>query len=57
MFTLLAERGLPPTLMAKYCAERPARFHGLFPKKGRSGWAPMPTWSCYNKAILFLMKQ
>jgi len=34
MFTLLAERGLPPTLMARYCAERPARFHGLFPKKG-----------------------
>ena len=34
MFTLLAERGLPPTLMARYCAERPARFHGLWPKKG-----------------------
>jgi allantoinase len=34
MYTLLAERGLPPTLMALYCAERPARFHGLFPKKG-----------------------
>jgi allantoinase len=34
MFTLLAERGLPATLMARYCAERPARFHGLFPKKG-----------------------
>ncbi|MBX9700376.1 MAG: amidohydrolase family protein [Acetobacteraceae bacterium] len=34
MFTLLAERGLPVTLMARYCAERPARFHGLFPKKG-----------------------
>jgi allantoinase len=34
MYTLLAERGLPPTLMARYCAERPARFHGLFPKKG-----------------------
>ena len=34
MFTLLAERGLPPTLMARYCAERPARFHGLYPKKG-----------------------
>jgi len=34
MFTLLAERGLSPTLMARYCAERPARFHGLFPKKG-----------------------
>jgi allantoinase len=34
MFTLLAERGLPPSLMALYCAERPARFHGLFPKKG-----------------------
>jgi allantoinase len=34
MFSLLSERGLPPTLMARYCAERPARFHGLFPKKG-----------------------
>ena len=34
MFTLLTERSLPLTLMAKYCAERPAKFHGLFPKKG-----------------------
>ncbi|MBR0648949.1 amidohydrolase family protein [Roseomonas terrae] len=34
MFTLLTERSLPITLMAKYCAERPAKFHGLFPKKG-----------------------
>ena len=34
MFSLLAERGLPVTLMAKYCAEEPARFHGLAPKKG-----------------------
>jgi allantoinase len=34
MYTLLAERGLSPQLMALYCAERPARFHGLFPKKG-----------------------
>ena len=34
MFSLLTERGLSPTLMARYCAERPARFHGLFPKKG-----------------------
>jgi allantoinase len=34
MFTLLTERSLPVTLMAKYCAERPAKFHGLFPKKG-----------------------
>ncbi len=34
MFTLLAERGLPPSLMARLCSERPARFHGLFPKKG-----------------------
>ncbi|WP_135466159.1 dihydroorotase [Crenalkalicoccus roseus] len=34
MYTLLAERGLPPTLMARHCAERPARFHGLYPKKG-----------------------
>lgn len=35
MFTLLTERGLSPTLLAKYCAEEPARFHGLLPKKGR----------------------
>jgi len=34
MFTLLEERGLPATLMALYCAERPAQFHGLYPKKG-----------------------
>ena len=34
MFTLLEGRGLPPSLMARYCAEQPARFHGLFPKKG-----------------------
>ena len=35
MFTLLEERGLPLTLMAKYCAAEPARYHGLDPKKGR----------------------
>ena len=34
MFTLLDERGLPPTLMATYCAERPAKLHGLAPRKG-----------------------
>jgi allantoinase len=34
MFTLLRERGLPLALLAKYCAEEPAKFHGLFPKKG-----------------------
>ena len=34
MFTLLEERGLPPTLMAAYCAERPARHHGLDGRKG-----------------------
>jgi allantoinase len=34
MFSLLAERGLSPTLMATYCAERSARMHGLWPKKG-----------------------
>ena len=34
MFTLLDERGLSPTLMARFCAERTARLHGLFPKKG-----------------------
>jgi allantoinase len=34
MFTLLDERGLSPMLMATYCAERSARMHGLWPKKG-----------------------
>ncbi|MBE9604601.1 amidohydrolase family protein [Acetobacteraceae bacterium H6797] len=34
MFSLLVERGLPVEFMARYCAERPARFHGLYPKKG-----------------------
>ena len=34
MFTLLEERGLSPTLMATYCAERSARMHGLWPRKG-----------------------
>ncbi len=34
MFTLLEERGLPLTLMATYCAERPARHHGLDGRKG-----------------------
>ncbi len=34
MFTLLEERGLPLTLMARLCASEPARYHGLAPKKG-----------------------
>nr|WP_314071691.1 amidohydrolase family protein [uncultured Roseococcus sp.] len=34
MLTLLEQRGLPLTLLASLCAERPAKFHGLFPKKG-----------------------
>lgn len=34
MFTLLDERGLLPTLMATYCAERSAKLHGLYPRKG-----------------------
>jgi allantoinase len=33
MFTLLDERGLPPTLIATYCAERSAKLHGLWPRK------------------------
>jgi allantoinase len=33
-YSLLLERGLPLTLMAKYTAERTAKFHGLYPKKG-----------------------
>jgi allantoinase len=34
MFSLLEERGLSPTLMATYCAERSAQMHGLWPRKG-----------------------
>ena len=34
MFTLLDERGFSPTTMATYCAERPAKLHGLRPHKG-----------------------
>ena len=34
MFTLLEQRGLSPTLMAIYCAERSAKLHGLWPRKG-----------------------
>ncbi len=34
MYTLLDGRGLPPTVMATYCAERPARHHGLDGRKG-----------------------
>lgn len=34
MFTLLDERGLSPTVMATYCAERPAKLHGIYPRKG-----------------------
>lgn len=34
MYTLLAERGLPPTVMARLCSEEPARYHGLDPRKG-----------------------
>jgi len=33
-YSLLVERGLPLTMMAKYGAERTARFHGLYPRKG-----------------------
>lgn len=34
MFTLLAERNLSPTYMARYCAERSAKLHGIWPRKG-----------------------
>lgn len=34
MFTLLSERGLSPTLLATYGAERSAMLHGLHPRKG-----------------------
>ncbi|MBV9735126.1 MAG: amidohydrolase family protein [Acidisphaera sp.] len=33
-YTLLAERGLSVTLLATYAAERSAKLHGLWPKKG-----------------------
>ncbi len=33
-FSLLEERGLSPTLMAIYAAERTAKLHGLYPRKG-----------------------
>ena len=42
MYSLLNERGLSPSLMATYCAERPARLHGLWPKKG----AVAPGFDC-----------
>ncbi len=34
MASLLIERGLPLTLMARYCAEAPATFHGIAHRKG-----------------------
>jgi allantoinase len=34
LYTLLSERGLSPTLMALYAAERSAKLHGLYPRKG-----------------------
>lgn len=34
IYTLLDERGLPPTLIARYCSERSAQLHGLHPRKG-----------------------
>ncbi|WP_372618720.1 dihydroorotase [Falsiroseomonas sp.] len=34
MYTLLVERGLAPSVMARMCSEEPARFHGLDPRKG-----------------------
>jgi allantoinase len=34
MYTLFAARGLPLTQLAALCAEQPARYHGLHPKKG-----------------------
>lgn len=35
MYSVLVERGLSANLLALYCSERSARFHGLYPKKGR----------------------
>jgi allantoinase len=34
LFTLLARRGLPVTLIARFASEQPARYHGLYPRKG-----------------------
>jgi allantoinase len=34
MYTLLVERGMSPTVMARMCSEQPARYHGLDPVKG-----------------------
>lgn len=34
MFTLVSGRGLPLPLMAAMTAEKPARFHGIYPRKG-----------------------
>ncbi len=34
LFTLFSERGLSPTLLATYGAERSAKLHGLYPRKG-----------------------
>ena len=34
MFTHLEERGPSPTLMSMQCTERPAKLHGLRPRKG-----------------------
>ncbi|SFK38473.1 dihydroorotase [Falsiroseomonas stagni] len=34
MYTLLIERGMSPTVMARMCSEQPARYHGLDPVKG-----------------------
>ena len=34
MYTLLDERGLSVSLMAEWCAERSAKLHGLYPRKG-----------------------
>jgi allantoinase len=34
IYTLLDEHGHKPTWIARYCAERTARFHGLYPQKG-----------------------
>ncbi len=49
MFTLLEERGLPPSLMATYCAERPRGITG-WTARGRSRRARTPTWWCWSPA-------
>ena len=50
MFTLLDERGLPPTLLATYCAERAANCMGCGRARARCVSARMQICACWNAA-------